>query len=238
MNPSSHLIRVFDNFYDAPDYLRAEALAARYVNHSTEDGSAFGSSTLLAFVPCNMEDRVCAAFGFERVTLGPAWEGTGCFYHTLAVGEAREEFRVHRDDDIEPGVPHFALLIYMTPNAPPECGTGIYRHKEMGAWRQVSEADAIRLGKTVDEVEGILDRDDCNKSKWDLIGYADNVYNRAVVYPAHWLHSGTKYFGDSVANGRLYHMFFISGWPDVFAGTEEEVDKLFAAGKGAKFAHV
>jgi hypothetical protein len=53
--------------------------------------------------------------------------------------------------------------------------------------------------------------DDC--SKWDIIDTSQNVYNRAILFPAHWCHTGLNYFGDSVENGRLYQAFFFRGYP-------------------------
>jgi len=237
MSASSHLIRVHDNFYSDPAYVREEALAARYCDHSSEDGTSFGSSSLFAFLPCDIHERVCKAFGFERIALLPPDVGTGCFYHTFGEGPSKEDFLVHRDGDKNPGTPEFALLIYLTPSAPRESGTGIYQHKQTKIWKEVTEADAARLGSSVDELEEILDCDVRDKTKWDVIGFADNIFNRAVIYPSHWLHCGRKYFGENVEHGRLYHMFFIHGWPDVFAGIDEENDALFHSGNGSVVTH-
>ena len=237
MASSAHLIRTFDGFYPDPAYIREEAIAARYSDHSNDAGTTFGSSSLLAFVPCDICDRICQAFKFDRIELLSSDAGTGCFYCTPAEGNFKEEFRVHRDSERDCNNPEFALLVYLTPHAPRESGTGIYRHKNTGLWKEVSAADAANLRRSVDELEEMLDSDDQDKSKWDLIGFADNLYNRAVIYPSHWLHSGNGYFGNGVENGRIYHMFFLRGWPDIFTSTEREIDLLFRSGKGKIFPH-
>jgi hypothetical protein len=237
MADSAHLIRVRDNFYSDPSYIREEALAARYSDHSTDDLTAFGSSSLLAFLPCDIGERICQAFGFDRIELLPSDTGTGCFYCTPAEGKFKEEFRVHRDSEKYLNHPEYALLVYLAPNAPHASGTGVYRHKKTGLWKEVTASDAANLGRSVDTLEDVLDGCDQDKSQWDLIGFADNLYNRAVIYPAHWLHSGNGYFGNSVENGRIYHMFFLRGWPDIFMNMEEEIDLQFRSGKGKTFPH-
>ncbi len=61
----------------------------------------------------------------------------------------------------------------------------------------------------------MLDVESEDRSKEDIIDVSQNIFNRAVLFPAHWRHTGLNYFGDSIDNGGLYQAFFFRGYPDV-----------------------
>ena len=99
-------------------------------------------------------------------------------------------------------------IVYLTPDAPRQSGTGVFRHKATGIWKSPTAADAIRLGLSRAELRQRLEADAKLRDRWELLDSADNVYNRAILFPSHWYHSGLNYFGDCLENGRLYQAFF------------------------------
>ena len=99
---------------------------------------------------------------------------------------------------------HWAGVLYLTPNAPLNSGTGIFKHKETG------------LYKIPRMVDGSIDRELTNKiyndagdiSKWELVNYIGNVYNRLVIYQGDLFHTSLDYFGNNLEDGRLFQTFF------------------------------
>jgi len=83
-------------------------------------------------------------------------------------------------------------VIYLTPDAPFESGTGFFRSKVDGSyggsdWSGLPGAD---------------------RTKWDQISEVGNVYNRLILFAADQWHSSMHYFGDSLYDGRLTQVFF------------------------------
>ena len=91
----------------------------------------------------------------------------------------------------------YAAVIYLTPNAPLDSGTAIYKHRHTGIMKHSPDCP-------VDFNEFQLVEDD-----WDIVGEAKNVYNRLVIYDAMYYHrSVVPGFGTDKHNGRLFQTFF------------------------------
>jgi hypothetical protein len=97
---------------------------------------------------------------------------------------------VHHDETT------WAGIVYLTPDAPLEAGTGIYRHKN-------SRIFAHNPGQYDYNNERTAPED------WELVAFAGNVFNRLVLYRGNYYHkSAVAGFGDSLHNGRLFQTFF------------------------------
>ena len=90
-----------------------------------------------------------------------------------------------------------ADLIYLTPDAPYSCGTSLFAHK---GTKLRNEND---FGNTNVFEGGYYD-----KSKFELVDTAGNVFNRLVLFDAKCIHSANEYFGTNLTNSRLFHLFF------------------------------
>jgi glycosyltransferase involved in cell wall biosynthesis len=90
-----------------------------------------------------------------------------------------------------------AGMIYLTPDAPYSCGTSLYAHKDT---KLRNEND---FGNTNVFEGGYYD-----KSKFELVDTAGNVFNRLVLFDAKCIHSANEYFGTNLTNSRLFHLFF------------------------------
>jgi cephalosporin hydroxylase len=90
-----------------------------------------------------------------------------------------------------------AGMIYLTPDAPFSCGTSLYAHKDT---KLRNEND---FGNTNVFEGGFYD-----KSKFELVDTAGNVFNRLVLFDAKCIHSANEYFGTNITNSRLFHLFF------------------------------
>lgn len=88
----------------------------------------------------------------------------------------------------------WAGILYLTPNAPVDAGTGIFRHKPTQIYTGPNP--------TIDAKD---------EEQWELITTIGNVYNRLVLYNGKMFHrSLVSGFGDSKETGRLTQVFFFN----------------------------
>jgi hypothetical protein len=99
----------------------------------------------------------------------------------------------------------YAGMIYLTPDAPPECGTTFFRHR--GTKRRHNKDIDWDSGEGSEVFPGDTFLDKTRYEEVDVIG---NVYNRLVIFDGGLIHSATDYFGSSIGNCRLHHMFFFN----------------------------
>ena len=105
---------------------------------------------------------------------------------------------IHHDDTT------WAAVLYLIPNAPPESGTGIYRHKESGIY----EWDGIKDSATDFNNSDFLRRR--HMDQWEQIAFVGNVYNRLVCYKGSLYHrSVLPGFGTDKYSGRLFANIFL-----------------------------
>ena len=102
----------------------------------------------------------------------------------------------------------YAAMVYLTPGAPPQTGTAMYRSKSTGI--SSFPGQESRMGdeyyKTFKGLSNDMNfYDGTQFEKIDDIG---NVYNRLVIFNSSQLHAATEYFGDAINNARFFHMFF------------------------------
>jgi hypothetical protein len=91
----------------------------------------------------------------------------------------------------------WACVVYLTPDAPLEAGTAIYKHKETGIFRDTPEA-------TMD-----FNTEYNQEKDWDKIIEVGNMFNRAVIYSGNYYHcSAVAGFGNCKYTGRLFQTFF------------------------------
>ena len=103
---------------------------------------------------------------------------------------------VHRD------MTNWAGIIYLTPNAPLNSGTGFFKHKQTG----IENLDEYNNLDT--QLQKQVDCDSSNMDKWELIDYVGNKYNRLVLFQGFRSHRSMEYFGDNINNGRLFQTWF------------------------------
>jgi hypothetical protein len=103
---------------------------------------------------------------------------------------------IHRD------ATDYAALIYLTPNAPVDSGTGFFRHIETG----LEEVEY----NTPKDIQKQLDTDSNKMDKWEMVDYVGNKFNRLVLFRGTRSHRSMKYFGDTKHDGRLFQVFFFN----------------------------
>ena len=96
---------------------------------------------------------------------------------------------------------NWAGVLYMTPNAPLNSGTGLYMYKDGTRFdeEQKIRGNADEINKHTQDV-----------TQWELVDKVGNVFNRLVIFNANHFHCSMDYFGDNKENGRLFQVFFFS----------------------------
>jgi len=178
---------VVDNFYDDVDQVREHALSLTYDVIGNYPGRRTGpmNDEWRAYIRKYLEDNVLK----QKITYWPANYNTAYQYTT-----SLDKTWIHRDETA------WAGIIYLTPDAPVEYGTGLYRHKETG------EMEYIPGGNDWNELHQTED-------DWDLVNFIGNVYNRLVLYKGFCYHKSmgpTAGFGTDLYTGRLFQTFFFN----------------------------
>lgn len=186
---------VVDNFYEDPHAVRNLALEQTYFPGE----GAVGHRTRKQFIFEGTKDR------FEKIIqkkiLDHTEDGHGFFdggingrFQTCHAGTP---LVYHCDAQ------QYAGMVYLTPDAPPECGTSFFRHKKEKV-RHNSEVDWENgQGGRVFNQNTFLD-----KTPYELVDKIGNVFNRLVIFDGGLIHSASEYFGWNMETGRLFHMFF------------------------------
>jgi hypothetical protein len=190
---------VIDNFLSNPDEVRAFALKQEFA----ADNRYFrGQRSRERFLWPGMRERLQQLLGKH---ISPNWHNhatNGVFQFCIG----GDQIVYHSDDNTH------AAVLYLTPNAPPEAGTTLYRSRAL-------------KGRTVDEVMNIKKAAPpmrehiaaqfyagklLDPTAWDVIDVVGNVYNRLAIWDARLVHSASCYFGSSIETGRLFQMFFFN----------------------------
>ena len=183
-------IIVVDDFYEDPLEVRAQAMASDLAEHPQYHKGRRSSA-----LPIPVDIKV----ELERLLYRPVTGGYMCFQ----VCVAGDQIVYHSDQQA------FAAAIYLTPDAPVGTGTSMIKSRASGLRSSPTDADAHRLGTTVDElVEATYANKLLDPTEWEEVDRIGNVFNRMTVWDAQMLHCATAYFGHSLESGRLFQMVF------------------------------
>lgn len=98
----------------------------------------------------------------------------------------------------------WAGVCYLTPEAPIDAGTALYRHKETGLYSAPLNEDGSYNNTLMEEIY----KDSRDYDKWDLVDKIGNKFNRLVLYRGDLFHCSMEYFGEDMWSGRLFQTFF------------------------------
>lgn len=183
-----------DNFYEDPDAVREFALKQTFVEGGWGNGF-IGRRTKEQFLFPGLKEKFEEIIG-QKITKWEEHGMNGRFQN--AVGG--EPLAYHCDAQKWGG------MLYLTPNAPFQCGTTLYAHKKTRARNYFEDGwgDAW-----ADESKDIYPGGNhCDGTHFEPVDVVGNVYNRLVIFDASCIHSASEYFGSHMENGRLWQMFF------------------------------
>jgi len=180
---------IIDNFYENPDAVREFALDQDYVEGGFGRGF-IGRRTEKQFLFPGLKERFEKIMG-ETIT---KWEEHG-MNGRFQIAWSGEPLVYHCDNQ------RWGGMLYLTPNAPYQCGTTLYAHKQTRARTYYEEGwDA-----SWKDIPGDSHLDG---TPWEPVDVLGNVYNRLVIFDASAIHSASQYFGTVKENARLWQMFF------------------------------
>ncbi len=102
-------------------------------------------------------------------------------------------------------------IIYLTPNAPLECGTSLYQPKDMAA-NQLHDQIKKRGNEDI-ELRMSDHYFECrkeNNDQFEKILTVNNLFNRLFVFDSHYFHCADRFFGKTRDDSRLTLVIFIT----------------------------
>ena len=180
---------IVDNFYDNPDEIRKFVLEQEFDEGGFGRGF-IGRRTKQQFLFPNLKEKFEEIMG-RKIS---AWQEHG-MNGRFQIAWSGEPLVYHCDSQKWGG------MLYLTPNAPYQCGTTLYAHKQTRARTYYEEGwDAAWTN-----IPGECHLDGTH---WEPVDVLGNVYNRLVIFDASAIHSASQYFGTVKENARLWQMFF------------------------------
>ena len=177
-------IFVVDNFYENPYAVREHALKMEF----KDDLDWYkGKRTEEQIIYPNTKETFEKIIGQKIVNWSNEYGMCGVFQSCNA-----EDALVYHYDEQQ-----FAGMVYLTPGAPYQCGTSLWAHKDTDIRHTSQDSDDIAFSG------GFYDR-----TKFDLVDVVGNVFNRLVIFNGKCIHSASEYFGQTIEDSRLFHMFF------------------------------
>jgi hypothetical protein len=181
---------VVDNFYEDPLAVRDFALSQLYF----DDAGYLGMRTRKQFFFEGVKEKFEEIIG-EKIT---DWENQG-MNGRFQTCKAGIPLVYHSDAQ------KWAAMVYLTPNAPIECGTSFYRHKETKI-HHVSQIDWDKgEGVKVFNQQTFVD-----KTPYEMVDTVGNIFNRLVIFDGGLIHAASEYFGWDIPSSRLFHMYFFN----------------------------
>lgn len=186
MNNNSFL--VFDNFYNNVNQVRKHALKLDFNVEGNYPGLRTSPEPFKQhkYLKNFFEEKIIN----KKITFWPLEYNTSYQYTT-----EEDKTWIHHDDT------EWAGVLYLTPDAPIESGTGIYRHKKSKIYSWTPE----------DEIDYNKSEESRDLTLWEQIAFVGNIYNRLVLYKGNLYHrSVLPGFGNTKEEGRLFQTFFFN----------------------------
>lgn len=188
-SPPKKTCWVVDNFYKDPDSVRKFALQQEYVEGGFGRGF-IGRRTETQFLFPGLKERFEEIMGM-KITKWEEHGMNGRFQNC----HSGEPLVYHCDSQ------QWGGMLYLTPDAPYQCGTTLYAHKQSRARTYYDDGWDLAWK----DIPGDPHLDGTSFEPVDVLG---NVYNRLVIFDASCIHSASEYFGTVMENSRLWQMFF------------------------------
>ena len=179
----------FTGFYNNPDSEREYALSLEYEPGRNGFPGMFSTTKLPQEVSENIKEFFEKSIVHRKITKWDHNFNTKFSYMT-------KDWNPHIHHDTET---MWGAVLYLTPGAPHESGTGFYKHKATGYEANLRDRPETALNKLG---EGKFEH------LWERTAYSPNAYNSLVVFRGNNFHKGMHGFGDSIEDSRLTQLFF------------------------------
>ena len=177
---------VVDDFYSDPHAVRAFAQQQEYIEGGFGRGF-IGRRTVHQFLFPGLKTKFESILNM-KITKWEEYGMNGRFQLNVA-GEPKV---YHCDSQ------RFAAMIFLTPDAPPQCGTSTFMHKKT----RVHHNSSPRIN------EVFIGQNNLDGTIYDKVDKFGNIFNRLVIFDGGCIHAASEYFGETMNDARLWHMFF------------------------------
>ena len=225
-------IVVVDHFYNDPDEVRNWAIGECHFQEPGTHGAVGYRCEADRKFFTNAKECIESVMNgkVEEGTQEGGWEypTNGCFQWC----PSGTPIAYHCDSQ------QYAGVLFLTPNAPTNTGTSLYKHKATGIdWMPQTDEECWKyfscswetlhnaiFGKYSGE-KGVPDPNPPNNPKkllrthesnyldgtqFEKTDEVSNIYNRLVIFDAKKIHAATNYFGDNIHDSRLFQLFFFN----------------------------
>jgi hypothetical protein len=199
-------VTIIENFYENPDEIRDFALSQKYTFcHERENVDYVypGSRTKDIFdLDAQLQALICkklvSIFHNSEYDI-MRW---GISTNFQSVTEEYQEGVLHTDHNTI-----FAGVLYLSPNAPLDAGTSLYRKNS--SFNEEKYKAALALNDK-EFREGKIVMNTNHHTMFEEIVRVNNVYNTLVIYEGRHFHSANKFYGTTLKNSRLTQVFFVN----------------------------
>jgi hypothetical protein len=187
---------VVDNFYENPHAVREFALSRSSYSPHIEYHK--GQRTEESFKPKEIK-KALENLLQKKITNWDKHGANGVFQFCTS-----EDAIVYHVDPQS-----YAAVVYLTPDAPPECGTTFYKSKVNGLRESPNDEVVKERNKSKEHLTfEIFSAGFYDKTKFETVDVIGNVFNRLVIWDAQLIHAASEYFGSNLGDSRLFHLFF------------------------------
>ena len=174
---------VSDNFYSDPYAVRNFALSKSFIEHKNYHK---GKRTEEVYLFDGLQQEFERLMG-RTIKNFNKYGTNGCFQYCIA----GDQLVYHCDTQ------DYAGVLFLSPDAPPQTGTTLYRSKH------TKEMTVNTSEHPIVFKNGFLD-----PTEFEVVDVVGNVFNRLVLFNSRLIHAASSYFGNNVENGRLFQLFF------------------------------
>ena len=186
---------VIDNFYKDPDSIRKKVLDLEFLSEDYHGavGNRCEKGRLLTDEAKDYFEKLLG----KKIKIGNdigewSYSTNGCFQWC-----SKDTRIVYHSDSQE-----YAGIVFLTPDAPVNCGTSIFRHKKYkikdnSIWSKSDWSDG-----------NIMNDPHLDKNLWEEVDRIGNIYNRLILFKSHNVHAVSEYFGETINDSRLFQLFF------------------------------
>jgi len=199
-------VTIIENFYEQPDAIRKFALAQEYKFCGDQENPAYGWPG----------SRTKDLFALDKVLFEKVCKKLVSVFHNTEHDHMRwvitTSFQSSTADYGE-GVMHtdtntvFAGVLYLTPDAPLNGGTSIYRKNS--TFDQEKYDHALEVNDKTYKSNGKIASTDYH-SMFDEVLRINNVYNTLILFEGDQYHTANQFFGSDLESSRLTQVFFIN----------------------------
>ena len=199
-------ITVINDFYENPDAIRKFALAQKYTFRHEEHELDY------VYPGCRTKDLHDLDSALQALVLKKLVSVFHLAEHDLmrwgisssfqSVSEIYKEGVIHTDTNTI-----FAGVLFLTPNAPLNSGTSLYRKNASfneSKYKKACDQNTERF-KT-----GQIVMKNSFHSMFDEVVRVNNVYNTLILFEGDIYHAANKFFGSTLNDSRLTQVFFVN----------------------------